>query len=446
METALRSPTAEKEEPTAPRSEAAQPVALRQPRRPLDALLHLRALEALRHREFRLLWFGQVFVSMGTWMDQVARGWLIYELTNSALQLGLVRGVQAIPFLLLSPVAGSTADRYSRKRQVMVAQVVNGLLYATIALLIITGQIQSWHVYVTAFGMAIVQTFEQPSRAAMVADAVPPGHLTNAIGLNAIVFNVARSTGPALAGLLIAMFGTGGSYAVQAVFYFLATVWTVRLRSAQRSSVSSHGHSAHGTSFGQSIIEGWKFSWKNEAVRTGLLIAMFASLFIIPFTTLLPVFARDLLGVGATGQGLLLTAMGVGALCSSVLIASLGDNLPRGMLMLGGVTLYGFIVIAFSASPWFELSAVLMGIVGLCHVSSHALVQTVIQTYSPSGFRGRTMAIFHMSQVMLMIGSILIGALSSLVGARWAVASMGAVGALTVIMIYVALPRARLIR
>lgn len=386
VESTLRSPNTDKEEAEAPRSEAAQRAASRPSWRPLDALLRLRALEALRHREFRLLWFGQVFVSMGTWMDQVARGWLIYELTNSAFQLGLVRGAQALPILLLSPVAGSTADRYSRKMQVMVAQVVNGLLYATIALLIITGQIQPWHVYVTAFGMAIVQTFEQPSRATMVADAVPPGHLTNAIGLNAIVFNVARSTGPALAGMLIAMFGTAGSYAVQAVFYLSATVWTVRLRSAQRSSASSYGHSAHGASFGQTIIEGWKFSWRNEAVRSGLLIVMFASLFIIPFTTLLPVFARDLLGVGATGQGLLLTAMGVGALCGSVLIASLGDQLPRGALMLGGVTLYGFIVIAFSASPWFELSLVLMGIVGLVHVTSHALVNTVIQTYSPPNF------------------------------------------------------------
>jgi len=446
VESTLRSPTTDKEEAEAPASRATQQAPSRQSWRPLNALLQLRAIEALRHREFRLLWFGQVFSSTATWMDQVARGWLIYELTSSPLQLGLVRGVQAIPFLLLSPLAGSTADRYSRKTQVMVAQIMDGLLYATVALLIIAGQIQPWHVYVTAFGMAIVQTFQQPSRAAMVADAVPLGQLTNAIGLNAIVFNVARSTGPALAGFLIATFGTAGSYAVQAVFYFLATVWTVRLRPEQRSSASPRGDSAHGASFGQSIIEGWKFSWMNEAVRTGLLIVMFASLFIIPFTTLLPVFARDLLGVGATGQGLLLTAMGVGALCSSVLVASLGDQLPRGIFMLGGVTLYGFIVVAFSASPWFQLSMALMAIVGLCHVTSHALVQTVIQTYSPSEFRGRTMAIFHMSQVALTVGSMLIGALSSLVGARWAAASMGAAGALTMVVIYVALPRARLVR
>lgn len=379
-------------------------------------------------------------------MDQVARGWLIYELTNSKLQLGLVRGVEAIPLLLLSPVAGSAADRYSRKIQLLVSQVVDGLLFAALAMLIFTGRIEPWHIYVTAFAMASVQTFQQPSRLSMIADAVPSSHLTNAIGLNAIVFNVARSTGPALAGLLIAAFGTGGSYTVQAAFYFLATVWTVKLRPVQHSSGAAHGRSDGGDSFGRSIIEGWKFSWRNEAVRTALLIAMSASLFIAPVVTLLPVFARDILGVGATGQGLLLASMGVGALCSSVLIASFGDRLPRGLIMLVGVALYGLVVMAFSVSPWFELSVVLMGMLGLCHVTSHALVQTVIQGYSPSEFRGRTSAIFHMNRVVLMIGSVFIGLLSALVGGRWAVALMSGTGVLTIIAIHVALPRTRLIR
>ena len=409
-------------------------------------LLRFRAFEALYHREYRLIWYGQIFAFMGTWMDQVTRGWLIYELTDSALQLGLVRGVQAIPFLLLSPLAGSVADRYSRKMQVVLTQIANGFLYTVTALLIFTGQIRPWHVYITAVLMAIVQVFLQPARAALISDAVPASNLTNAIGLNAVVFNAARSTGPALAGVLIAKFGTGGAYFVQAIFFFLATIWTTQLRSAERSAAGFHGHAAHEESFGQSIIEGWKFSWRNEVVRTALLIVMFVSLLIVPFTTLLPVFARDILQVGATGQGLLLTAMGVGAVCSAVLIASAGDRLPRGMLMLGSVTLYGFIIVTFAASHWFWLSMVLMTIVGLCHVHSHALVQTIIQSYSPSEFRGRTMAIFHMSQVVMTAGAMLFGALSSMVGAQWAVASMGAVGAVIMIGIALALPGARFIR
>src|SRR5207249_2866252 len=443
METPLRSPPIPKEEPDAPTAENAGSEVATRSWHPLHALLQLRAFEALRHREYRLLWYGQVFSSMGTWMDQVTRGWLIYELTDSALQLGLVRGIQAIPFLLLSPIAGSTADRYSRKFQVVAAQFANGFLYVVTALLIFTGLIRPWHVYVTAFLMACVQVCLQPSRAAMISDTVPSKNLTNAIGLNAVVFNMARSTGPALAGLLISLFGTGVSYAVQAVFFLLATVWTTQMRSGHSASGLMRGTAAHEETFGQSIIEGWKFSWRNDMVRTGILVVIIASLFMIPFSTLLPVFARDLLQVGAKGQGLLLTSMGIGALCSSFLIASVGDRMPRGMLMVGGVALYGVLVVIFSASSWCSLSMVLMPVIGLCHVSSHALVQTIIQTYSPSEFRGRTMAIFHMTHVVLLLGGLLIGAMSALVGAPWAAASMSIIGTLCMVGLYWAAPRAR---
>jgi len=379
-------------------------------------------------------------------MDQVSRGWLIYELTDSTIQLGLVRDVQAIPILLLSPVAGSAADRYSRKTQILIAQMIDAAMFAALALLIVSGEIQPWHVYVTAFGMAIVQTFQQPARAAIVSDVVPTKNLTNAIGLSSIVFNVARSTGPALAGVLIASMGTGGAYGAQAVFYFLATFWTLRLGAIERSSAGARGHADRAVSFARSIVDGWKFSWENQIVRTGLLITMFASLFIVPFTTLLPVFARDILNVGATGQGFLLTSMGVGALASAIMIATFGDRMPRGLFMLGGVALYGLSVVAFAISPWFGLSMMLMVIVGFANVCSHALVQTVIQTYSPPEFRGRAIALFHMGQVVMTLGSMVIGSLAALCGTEWAVVLMGAAGALAMLAIHLALPRAWQIR
>ena len=412
----------------------------------LAGFLELKIFEALRHSEYRLLWIGNVFSSMATWMDQVTRGWLIYELTNSSFQLGLVRGVQALPILLLAPIAGSTADRYSRKSLVMVALVVDALLYGLLAVLIFSRAIEPWHVYVTATLMASVWTFQQPSRASMVSDAVPPESLTNAIGLNAMMFNVARITGPAVAGLIIAGWSTGGAYAVQSVLYVLATIWTIKLRAESRSSGGAHGHGAEGEGFLQSIVSGWKFSWQNHEVRTGLLVVAYASFFIIPFNTLLPVFARDLLGVGAKGQGLLLTSMGIGALASSVLIASLGDRLPRGILMIGGVGVYGLLVVVFAASTWFPLSMALMAIMGLCHVASHALVQTVIQAYSPREFRGRTMALFHQTHVILMAGGMTIGALAAAIGAQAATALMSFIGALCLFALYVLSPQARKIR
>jgi MFS family permease len=413
---------------------------------PIRLLVRLRAFEALRHREYRLLWYSQVFASLGVWMDQVTRGWLIYELTDSALQLGLVRGIQAIPFLFLSPIAGSVADRYSRKFLVVTAQFANGFIFTATAALILFGLIQPWHVYLTAVLMACVQVFLQPSRAAMISDTVPPQNLTNAIGLNAVVFNMARSVGPALAGLLIAVFNTGVAYGVQGLFFILATIWTTQMISGRRAAAARHAHGALGESFARSIVSGWKFSWRKDEVRSSLLIVIVASLFMVPFSTLLPIFARDLLEVGAQGQGLLLTSMGIGAFGSAMIIATFGDRMPRGIMMLVGVMLYGVLVVVFSASPWFSLSMVLMAAIGLCHVSSHALVQTVIQSYSPPEFRGRAIAIFHMNQVLLLLGGMLIGALSAAIGAPWAAAAMSIVGTLCVVALFVFDPKARTIR
>ena len=413
---------------------------------PLAWVVRLRAFESLRYREYRLLWYGQVFASLGTWMDQVTRGWLVYELTDSALQLGLVRGIQAIPFLLLSPIAGSTADRYSRKFQVVGAQLANGLLFGVLAVLIFSGLIQTWHVYVNAVLVACVQVFLQPSRAAMISDTVPPKALTNAIGLNAVVFNMARSTGPALAGALISIFNTGVAYGVQGLFFVLATLWTTQMRSGRRAAAARRGHGGERETFARSILTGWQFSWRKDEVRSSLLIVIVASLFMVPFSTLLPIFARDILEVGAKGQGLLLTSMGIGALGSAMIIATFGDRMPRGIMMFVGVMLYGVLVVIFSASAWFSLSMVLMAVIGLCHVSSHALVQTVIQSYSPPEFRGRAIAIFHMNQVLLLLGGMLIGALSAVIGAPWAVATLGMVGTLCMAALFVFDPKARTIR
>ncbi|MSP37319.1 MAG: MFS transporter [Deltaproteobacteria bacterium] len=411
-----------------------------------DRLFQHRAVEVLRYRDFRVLWFGHVFGSMAFWMDQVTRGWLIYELTNSTVQLGMIRGVQAIPILFLSPIAGSVADRYSRRMQILITQCADGAMFAVLAILIVTGAIEPWHVYATAFGMAVVQTFHQPARAAIIADVVPRTHLTNAIGLGSMIFNVARSLGPALAGVLITVFGTGGAYAAQAFFFVLATFWTWQLSGAESGAAKSRAHASQHASLASSIVEGWRFSWQNETVRTALLITMLAALFIVPFTALLPVFARDILRVGASGQSLLLTAMGVGALGSAVMITGFGDRMPRGKIMLGGVALYGLGAAAFGASPWFHFSMLVMIVIGFANVCSHALVQTVLQTYSPPEFRGRTIALFHMSQVVMTLGSMIIGALAALFGAQWSVVLMGSAGALAMLGIHLALPKAWHIR
>jgi MFS family permease len=223
-----------------------------------------RALAALQFRAFRLVCGGQVFGNVGTWMDELSRGWLIYQLTDSVVQLGLVRGIQLIPTLLVSPLAGSAADRYSRKTLLLVSQLLQGLSFAVLALLISSQHVAPWHVYVTAVVVGMMQAIQQPARASIVTESVPPESLTNAIGLTSLIYNMARLMGPAMAGAIIAVSDTGGAFAVQAACMFVASVWVAKLPPMPHAH--DEGKAGRRDSFARSIVEGWKFSWRKDKV------------------------------------------------------------------------------------------------------------------------------------------------------------------------------------
>ena len=402
------------------------------------------ALTALQFRTFRLVCGGQVFGNIGTWMDELSRGWLIYQLTDSVVQLGLVRGIQLLPALLVSPFAGTAADRYSRRTLLLVSQLIQGLSFAALALLIVSGHVVPWHVYVTAVVAGMMQAIQQPARASIVTESVPPESLTNAIGFTSLIFNMARLVGPAIAGAIIVIADTGGAFAVQAGCMLIATVWAARLPPMPHPEDAAN--KGRRESFAQSIVEGWKFSWQSQPVRAGILCTTIVCTLMFPFTTLLPVFARDLLGVGAQGQGFLLAAMGLGALASAATIALAGHRLARGRVMIDSSIVYGFALVVFAASSWYSLSLAAMVVAGLCHVHANALVHTVVQSYSPPAYRGRTMALFNMSQMLSTAGSVLIGLLAVVLGSRGAVATMGIVGALGIAALVWRMPGARRIQ
>ena len=353
-------------------------------------------MQALQFRAFRLVCGGQVFGNIGTWMDELSRGWLIYQLTDSVVQLGLVRGIQFIPTLLISPFAGTAADRYSRKTLLLVSQAIQGMSFAVLALLIVSKHVEPWHVYVTAVVAGMMQAIQQPARAldrdriraARVSDQ---RHWPDFLDLQ---HGAARGA------------GAGGRD-------HRHRGHRRRVRGAGRVHVHCDGMDgaaagdaafragamkARRESFAQSIVEGWKFSWHNQTVRAGILCTTIVCTLMFPFTTLLPVFARDLLGVGAEGQGLLLAAMGFGALVSAATIALAGHQLTRGRVMIDSSIVYGFALVVFAVSPWYSLSLVAMVVAGLCHVHANALVHTVVQSHSPPAYRGRTMALFNMAR------------------------------------------------
>jgi MFS family permease len=194
------------------------------------SLGRVRTFQSLALRDYRLLWLGMAGTSMGQWLDQVARSWLIYELTDSPLMLGAVGAMRAVPMLLFGVVAGVVADQYGRKAQLIIAQLTNVCFNLILATLVATRLVQPWHVFVSAFLTGTVQAFQLPARQALIYDLVGKEYLLNAVALNSVVFNLMRSVGPAVAGFLIALVGIDGSYYAQATLFLLATVWTIQIR------------------------------------------------------------------------------------------------------------------------------------------------------------------------------------------------------------------------
>jgi MFS family permease len=185
---------------------------------------------SLKLRDYRLIWLGQLTTSMGQWMDMVTRSWLMYSLTHSAIQLGLVGAVRGLPMIAFGAIAGAVADKYGRKAQLIISQVVNAILNIILATLVFTGHVQPWHVYATGFLAGTVQAFQQPARQALINDVVGREHLLNAIALNSAALNMSRSVGPALSGILIDVVGVDISYFIQAGLFALATVWTFQIK------------------------------------------------------------------------------------------------------------------------------------------------------------------------------------------------------------------------
>ncbi|MEA2639731.1 MAG: hypothetical protein QOF51_1125 [Chloroflexota bacterium] len=411
----------------------------------LNQLAHVRTFEALQFRDFRLLWLGQATTSAGQWMDQVTRTWLIYQLTDSPLQLGLVNAVRAVPLLFFSVVAGAVADRYGRKAQLVISQVVNAALNFILAVLVLTGNVQVWHVYATGLLAGIVMAFQQPARQAMLSDLVDPEHVANAVGLNSMVFNASRSIAPAIAGLLIAWVDVGGSYVVQGVMYAMSTVWTVQMHDPRATAphADEAGPSPPRRSFAGSTLDGAKYIWGNRAIRTVMGIVLIPSLLGQPYTSLLPIFARDILRVGPSGQGVLLGAVGAGALVGAVIVATVGDTGRQGLWMLIGALVFGLTVAGFGASPWFAVSLPLMCLSGLCNVTYGTQANTILQTHTLPELRGRVMGIYFLNRGLAPLGSLVAGALAVALGAPLTVVLMGLICAAMALWIIIASPEIR---
>jgi MFS family permease len=401
---------------------------------------NIRTFESLGLRDFRLLWLGQLSTSFGLWMDQVTRTWLIYELTGSSLQLGFVSAVRGLPLLIFGAVAGVVADRYGRKAQLVIAQVVNAILNVILATLVLTHQVQPWHVYVTGFLAGTVQAFQQPARQVLINDLVGEKYLLNAISLNSVALNASRSVGPALSGILISGLGIDMSYYAQALLYIVATVWTVQIKIPKTSQSTVSTIISSQQSFFASAKEGFAYVFSNKLILALMVLGLAPIVLGMPFISLMPIFAVDVFSGGSNTQGLLLGMVGVGAVLGSLIIASMGQRQGSGKLLMIGAAGFGLFLILFSRTPVLWLAAVFILLGGLFNSGFTTQNQTIIQTLAPANLRGRVLGIYLLDRALTPFGSLLAGALANYLGGPWAVTVMGASCVLVVISIRIFAP------
>jgi len=369
-------------------------------------------LRALRHRNFRLFFFGQLLSLPGTWIQMVAQSWLIYRLTDSAALLGLAGFASQFPVFLMAPFGGALADRFDRRRLLVGTQVASSVLALLLAALTLSGQVTVWQVFTLAALLGLVNGVDLPARQAFTVELVGREDLPNAIALNSSAFNSARLIGPAVAGVLVATAGEGWCFLLNGLSYVtvVAALAAMRLAPVARP--------VHTGSLLAHIADGVRFVRGHVPIRSLLLLLGMVSVAGMPYAVLMPLFADRILGGGAQGLGILMSCAGGGALLGALALAA--RRSPRGLTAWVPWAAFGFGLglVAFSLSRSFWLSGLLLVPTGLALIVQMAASNTLLQLLVPDALRGRVMSLYSMMFMgMAPLGALLAGSLAELIGA-----------------------------
>jgi MFS family permease len=384
---------------------------------------------ALSSRNYRLFFTGQGISLIGTWMQQIAISWLVYRLTDSVFLLGAVTFANQIPSFLLGPFAGVLADKFNRHHVLLVTQFLSMLQAGTLAALVLTGTVQVWHVLVLMAMLGTINAFDIATRQAFVIELVEKREdISNAIALNSSMFNMARLVGPSIAGILIAWVGEGVCILINAVSYIavLASLLMLRLKPFEQQAVQRK--------VWESLRDGFSYAFGFPPIRTLILIVGLISLFGMPFSVMLPVFARDILLGGANTLGYLMGASGLGALIGALFLAQRKSVLGLGKIIVFTMTLFGAALMAFSFSQILVLSLVLMLFTGFGMIVTMASCNTLLQTIVDDDKRGRVMSLYVTAFMgMAPLGSMLAGAVAEQIGVAYTLLGCGFLCVISVI-------------
>jgi MFS family permease len=360
-----------------------------------------RAFGSLAVGNFRLLFAGTVLGSFASWMEQIGQGWLVQQLTNSPFQLGLVQFIRGFSILFVSPFAGALAERMDRRLLAGVASFANALNALAIGILVVTGQIEVWHLYVTALIGGVCNSIYNPVRQFLVFDAVGPEHLGNAIALNSMANNMARVVGPGIAGFLISYYISSAFFA-EFVFLCVAVATLLQMRLHRTMP-------AEAEPMWDRVRLGVRYVRGDRLLTRLILLQTIPSLLIFPYVQMVPNVAKNYLHVGASGYGWLQTGVGIGSLVSALAVASMAEVRRKGLVASIALLVYMGAVLAFSFSRHYALSLLCLIGGGMGLVVFSTFNQTLLQMHVDSDYRGRVLSLYTMSQGLNPFGSLVLG-------------------------------------
>ena len=395
--------------------------------------------QSLKSRNYRLFFIGQSVSLVGTWMQVIAMSWLVYSLTDSALLLGLVGFFSQIPMFLIVPFSGVFVDRWNRHRILVVTQSLSMIQAFLLAFLTLTGRITIWQIILLSLGLGLINAFDMPARQAFVVEIVEKrSDLANAIALNSSMVNSARLIGPAIAGILVAAVGEGFCFLINGIT-FMSVIFSLLAMKLKKKPEYRHSKNIF-----HDIREGFRYSFGFIPIRSILLFLGLVSFIGMPYTVLMPIFAKDILHGGPNLLGYLMSAGGVGALLGGIYLASRKTVVGLGRILAAATGIFGISLILFSISRILWLSLLMMLVSGFGMIIHIAASNTILQTITEDDKRGRVMSFFTMAFMgMAPFGTLLEGALANWIGAANTVLISGGICILGPILFSITLPAIR---
>jgi MFS family permease len=393
---------------------------------------------SLKHRNFQLYFGGQLISVAGTWMQIVAQGWLVYQISHSELTLGIVAFAAAIPSLLVSPWGGVIVDRVPKRDLLVITQASAMVLAFILAILAFTNVAQVWHIVILAAGLGLVNAFDGPARQAFVVEMVGREDLPNAIALNSMMFNGARVIGPAIGGVLLATVGTAWCFLINGLT-FLAVIAGLLLMQLPPHTIQRHVESSW-----KQLKSGLRYAFANTELFALLMLALIFSVFGISYNTLLPAFADQVLHAGAVGYGVINAASGFGAVTGAFIMATYGDRGQRGRWLRWANLTFPIVLFAFAFTSSLPLSLVLAYLLGVGFMLEFTIINTLLQTHVADEMRGRILSLYTLTFFgFAPFGNLAIGNLAEIWGMSFTI-GLSAIFALALaVTIWLLVPRMR---